>query len=109
DIRIRSAVSAVYRSPALKEIPMKRFLLCVTIAAATAAAQAAGGGGGGGGTEAEKPVTDHIGNAHKALHAKDYDRAMKELEAAYREEPRSPDVHNLIGYTYRVRAKPDLA
>jgi len=53
-------------------------------------------------------VSERLESAHKAIKAKDYDRAMKELQAAVKDEPRNPDVHNLIGYTYRVRANPDL-
>ena len=34
---------------------------------------------------------------------------MSELNTAAREEPRNADVHNLLGYSYRKRATPDLA
>jgi Flp pilus assembly protein TadD len=33
---------------------------------------------------------------------------MSELSAAAREEPRNADVHNLLGYSYRKRATPDI-
>ena len=55
-------------------------------------------------------VSERLASAHNALKAKDYDKAMKELQAAAKDEPRNADVHNLIGYTYRVRpTNPDLA
>ena len=53
-------------------------------------------------------VAERLATAHKALAAKDFSLAMKELNAAVREEPRNAEVHNLIGYTFRVRANPDL-
>lgn len=81
---------------------MKRSLLFVAIAAAFTFAQAKDSFDG-------PTVSERLDNAHKAIKAKDYDKAMKELQAAVRDEPRNADVHNLIGYTYRVRANnPDL-
>jgi Tfp pilus assembly protein PilF len=53
-------------------------------------------------------ISERLDAAHKAIQAKDYEKAMKELQAAVKDEPRNPDVHNLIGYTYRVRGNPDL-
>ena len=35
--------------------------------------------------------------------------AQRELNVALREAPQNADVHNLLGYTYRKRAAPDLA
>jgi len=54
-------------------------------------------------------VNDRLGNARKAIDVKDWNLAMNELNAAVREEPRNADVHNLLGYSYRKRANPDLA
>ena len=34
---------------------------------------------------------------------------MRELNVAVREAPQNADVHNLMGYTYRKRATPDMA
>ena len=34
---------------------------------------------------------------------------MRELNVAVREAPQNADVHNLLGYTYRKRATPDMA
>ena len=53
-------------------------------------------------------VSDRLGTARTAIAAKDWGRAMTELSAAAREEPRNADVHNLLGYSYRKRATPDI-
>ena len=53
-------------------------------------------------------VQQRLATARKAIDAKDWSRAMNELNAAVREEPRNADVHNLLGYSYRKRATPDL-
>src|SRR4051812_16445448 len=53
-------------------------------------------------------VSERLENAHKAIRARDWKMAMTELQAAVRDEPRNPDMHNLIGYTYRMQQNPDL-
>jgi Tfp pilus assembly protein PilF len=53
-------------------------------------------------------VSERLESAHKAIRAKDWKVAMTQLQAAVRDEPRNPDVHNLIGYTYRMQQNPDL-
>ena len=50
-----------------------------------------------------------IANARKAIESSDWSKAMYELNQAALDEPRNADVHNLLGYTYRKRATPDLA
>ena len=54
-------------------------------------------------------VKERLASARKAIDAKDWSRAMNELNVAVREEPRNADVHNLMGYSYRKRANPDMA
>jgi Flp pilus assembly protein TadD len=51
---------------------------------------------------------DRVAKARKAVDAKDWNNAMRELNVAVREAPQNAEVHNLIGYTYRKRASPDL-
>jgi Flp pilus assembly protein TadD len=80
---------------------MKRNLLALAFAAIPLFAHAVG-------SMDEPSASERIANAHKALAAKDFKRAMFELNAAERDEPRNPEVHNLLGYTYRVRPDPDL-
>jgi Flp pilus assembly protein TadD len=81
---------------------MKRSLIAAALAALPFLAHAVG-------SMDEPSASERIANAHKAIAAKDYKRAMFELNAAARDEPRNPEVHNLLGYTYRVRPDPDLA
>ena len=77
-------------------------VLAGSLASLTPLAQAAD-------TPSGPPVSERLTNARKAIDAKDWGKAMFELHQAAREEPRNADVHNLLGYTYRKRATPDLA
>lgn len=54
-------------------------------------------------------LSERLVTARKAIDAKDWSRALADLNQAARDEPRNADVHNLLGYTYRKRAAPDLA
>jgi Flp pilus assembly protein TadD len=54
-------------------------------------------------------VQDRLDKARKAVGAKDWSGAMRELNVALRESPQNAEVHNLLGYTYRKRASPDMA
>lgn len=53
-------------------------------------------------------AAERLATARKAIDAKDWNAALRELTAAEREEPRNADVQNLLGYAYRKRANPDL-
>ena len=50
-----------------------------------------------------------LGNARKAIDGKDWNRALSELKEAERADPRNADVQNLLGYSYRKKAAPELA
>ncbi|MFM6992194.1 MAG: tetratricopeptide repeat protein [Rhodoferax sp.] len=52
---------------------------------------------------------ERLTTARKAIDAKDWAKALSELNLAAKDEPRNADVHNLLGYTYRKRATPDLS
>ena len=54
-------------------------------------------------------VQDRLDRARQAVEVKDWRVAERELNVAVREAPRNPDVHNLLGYTYRKRPSPDMA
>lgn len=43
-----------------------------------------------------------------AIAAKDWPRAIRELQAAIDTDPGNADAHNLLGYSYRKQAQPDL-
>lgn len=53
-------------------------------------------------------VGEQLDTARSAIGAKDWSKAIRILNAAAREEPRNADVHNLLGYSYRKQASPDL-
>jgi len=53
-------------------------------------------------------VNERMAAARKAIDASDWRRAASELNAALRDDPRNADIHNLLGYTYRKQASPDL-
>ncbi len=54
-------------------------------------------------------IDERLRNARDSIRAKDWTNALAELRDAAREEPRNADVFNLLGYSYRKQAKPDLA
>ena len=54
-------------------------------------------------------VPERLTTARAAIDAGDWRKALTELQAAERAEPRNADVHNLLGYSYRKQARPDLA
>ena len=54
-------------------------------------------------------IDERLRNARDAIRAKDWTNALAELQDAAREVPRNADVFNLLGYSYRKHAKPDLA
>lgn len=74
--------------------------LAVVLMAAPAWAADSGGG---------PSVSERLSNARNYIQKNDWSRALFELNQAARDEPRNADVHNLLGYTYRKRATPDLA
>ena len=53
-------------------------------------------------------TNERLDLARKAIETKDWNKALFELNQAVQTEPRNADVHNLLGYTYRKRATPDL-
>ena len=58
----------------------------------------------------EAPTSqERLAIGRKAIETKDWNRAITELNAVARAEPRNADVHNLLGYSYRKRTPPDLA
>lgn len=53
-------------------------------------------------------ASERMDAARAAVKAKDWKRAIVELNAAAREEPGNADIHNLLGYSYRLQAPPNL-
>ena len=58
---------------------------------------------------AEPTPSERMATARSAIQAKDWRKAIAELNAAARAEPRNADVHNLLGYSYRKQATPNLS
>lgn len=59
-------------------------------------------------TSSGPSVPERLATARTAIEAKDFRKALSELGAAARDEPRNADVHNLLGYTYRKQTSPNL-
>lgn len=55
------------------------------------------------------PQTDRMATARRAIAARDWNVAVRELQVAVKDTPQNADAHNLLGYSYRKRANPDLA
>ncbi len=57
-----------------------------------------------------QPTTsDRMDIAREAIKANKWSAAIAELRLAVRDEPKNADAHNLLGYSYRKQAKPDMA
>ncbi|OIP15370.1 MAG: hypothetical protein CO105_04265 [Comamonadaceae bacterium CG_4_9_14_3_um_filter_60_33] len=56
----------------------------------------------------EPTATERLANARSAIDAKDWQRALTELRVALQTAPNNADVHNLLGFSYRKQAQPDL-
>lgn len=54
-------------------------------------------------------ASERLSAAREAIIAKNWKIALSELNAAAKEEPKNADVHNLLGYSYRKQAQPNLA
>jgi Flp pilus assembly protein TadD len=89
-------------------LPLSKFVVVACLAASSAAflpAQAADTGP----TTAQPTVNERLTLAREAIKSKDWRKALAELNIAARDEPRNADVHNLLGYSYRKQATPNLA
>ena len=59
-------------------------------------------------TVSQPTTAQRMDLARDAIKAKEWRKALAELNVAAREEPRNADVHNLLGYSYRKQASPNL-
>jgi Tfp pilus assembly protein PilF len=88
----------------------KNQLLAVGLACVCWASQAADTGG----TSMSQPsvsqpsVAERLANARDAIKAQNWKKAQSELNTALKSEPKNADVHNLLGYTLRKQAQPNL-
>ena len=51
---------------------------------------------------------DHLTLARDAIKAKDWKKSIAELTLAVKEQPGNADAHNLLAFSYRKQATPDL-
>ncbi len=51
---------------------------------------------------------DRLANARAAIAAKDWQKAIVQLSAAVKDEPKNADAHNLLAYSNRKQAQPNL-
>ncbi len=59
-------------------------------------------------TVSQPTTAERLDLARDAIKAKEWRKALAELNIAARAEPRNADVHNLLGYSYRKQASPIL-
>jgi Flp pilus assembly protein TadD len=58
---------------------------------------------------AQPTASERMSNARDAIKANKWQAAIAELRIAVRDEPKNADAHNLLAYSYRKQAKPDLS
>jgi Tfp pilus assembly protein PilF len=51
---------------------------------------------------------DRMAAARAAIQAKDWKKALAELNVAVKEQPKNADAHNLLAYSHRKQAQPNL-
>jgi Tfp pilus assembly protein PilF len=59
-------------------------------------------------TNSEPSSAERMGVARVAIQAKNWSTAITELKATVKEEPSNADAHNLLAFSFRKQAKPDL-
>ncbi len=59
-------------------------------------------------TPAAPSASERMNTARAAIKAKDWKKALSELNMAVKDEPKNADVHNLLGYANRKQAQPNL-
>ena len=53
-------------------------------------------------------ASERMGTARAAIKAKDWKKALAELNVAVKEDPKNADAHNLYAYANRKQAQPNL-
>ena len=59
-------------------------------------------------TPVAAPKVDRMVTGRAAIKAADWKKAISELSTAVKEQPRNADAHNLLAYSFRKQATPDL-
>lgn len=87
------------------KLPALTLILLLALPGALQAADTPGSDPGA----AAPTVAERLVIARQAIKAKEWNAALRELNVAVREAPANADVHNLLGYAYRTRSRPDMA
>lgn len=59
-------------------------------------------------TPAAAPKADRMASGRAAIKSSEWKKAIGEFSAAVKEQPRNADAHNLLAYSFRKQATPDL-
>ena len=59
-------------------------------------------------TPAPAPKVDRMASGRAAIKSSDWKKAISELSAAVKEQPGNADAHNLLAFSFRKQATPDL-
>ena len=59
-------------------------------------------------TPAAAPKLDRMASGRAAIKSSDWKKAISELSTAVKEQPGNTDAHNLLAYSFRKQATPDL-
>lgn len=59
-------------------------------------------------TPAATPKLDRMASGRAAIKAADWKKAISELSTAVKEQPGNADAHNLLAFSFRKQATPDL-
>lgn len=88
----------------ISTLTMKHLVLSLGLACACTASLAADTGT----TVAQPSVAERLASAREAIKGQNWRKAQSELNTALKSEPKNADIHNLLGYTHRKQAQPNL-
>ena len=87
---------------------MRKILAFIVLAAATGLGPSATLAADTGPAVQQPNASERLNLARVAVRNKDWKKSLAELNLAVREEPRNADIHNLLAYSYRKQASPNL-
>ena len=87
---------------------MRKSLAFIVLAVATGLGPSATLAADTGPAVQQPNASERLNLAREAVKNKDWKKSLAELTLAVREEPRNADIHNLLAYSYRKQASPNL-
>ena len=87
---------------------MKKAIALLVLATATALGTGAALAADTGPTVSQPSASERISLAREAVKNKDWKKSLAELNIAVKDEPRNADAHNLLAYSLRKQATPNL-